>query len=162
MPSASPHQLRSLLDSKKLRFVLAGLLNTLIDFAVFNALLHAFGAKLWLANLCSTTVAMIVSFTINKHAVFADRNRYSYRQFMAFVLVTALGVWGLQTLVIVSLTYLLQPIGRAALGTAAGRWLIPNVAKGIATVLSAIWNYLWYDRLVFVGNVKKVRLSAWI
>jgi len=39
---------------------------------------------------------------------------------------------------------------------------VPNVAKAVATVGSAIWNYLWYDRVIFTGQQKKTDIVEWM
>lgn len=164
MQKAAADQILSLLSGKQLRFIVAGLLNTLIDFTVFNIVLHVFDAKIWLANVCSTTIAMIISFAINKNIVFGDRKRFSHLQFTTFILITAIGLWGIQTLAIVGINSVLNIL---ASGTAHAskdstliRWVIPNIAKGVATIISAIWNYFWYDRVIFAH--KNVDLSEWM
>jgi putative flippase GtrA len=107
---------------------------------------------------------MVVSFAINKNAVFGDGKRYSPQQFVAFVIVTAVGLWGLQTIIVVGMNNILRlTIVKAAHSTgnsATIRWIIPNVAKGVATIISAIWNYFWYDRVIFAK--KDVSLSEWM
>lgn len=164
MGTSYAHHLRAAITSKQLRFIVAGLLNTFIDFAVFNFVLHVFDAKIWVANICSTSIAMVVSFALNKKAVFGDKKHYSHQQFIAFVIVTAAGLWGLQTLTVVGLSNFLKQtiIGtqRSTNSDTAISWLIPNLAKGAATIVSAVWNYFWYDRVIFTQ--KHSKLSEWM
>lgn len=158
------HRFRSFFMSKQIRFIAAGLLNTAVDFSVFNVALHVFSTKIWIANICSTSIAMVVSFAINKKAVFGDGKQYSPQQFAAFVIVTAVGLWGLQTIIVVGMNNILRltivGAARSTGNSAAIRWIIPNVAKGMATIISAIWNYFWYDRVIFAK--KDVSLSEWM
>lgn len=154
--------LRSLLTGKQARFIAAGIFNTVVDFAIFNALIHLFGFKAWTANICSTSVAMVISFVINKKAVFRDGKRFSHTQFAAYIVVTLAGLWGLQTIMIIGVSDTIRPIAQSFLSTSAGRFLIPNIAKAVATVASAVWNYIWYDRVVFNGSSKKADVVEWM
>lgn len=139
----------ALLMDKKTHFVAAGILNTLIDFTIFNFAIHFFGMAPWLANIISTSVAMVISFIINKKAVFRDGRAFNHTQFVAYILVTVAGLWGLQTLAIVGISGVIHPAAHSMLGSNAAKVLVPNIAKAIATVISAVWNYLWYDRVIF-------------
>lgn len=154
--------IKLLFFGKKARFVAAGLLNTVVDFAGFNIGHFVFGLKLWEANILSTTIAMLLSFIINKRLVFGDNRVTRHGQFIAFILVTAIGLWILQTSVIVGVDALLKSVSRTTAHASAAKWLVPNIAKGIATVSSAIWNYFWYDRVIFAQSPKKGKLQEWI
>jgi len=150
-------------DSKKLRFVGAGILNTGIDFAIFNICIFAFGLRPWSANLCSTSIAMAFSFYINKRLVFRDNRTMHRNQFIVFIIVTALGLWVLQTGLVVMLAEPMRQFIRDMLGSGhvASRALAYNISKAIATIATAIWNYFWYDRVVFAGRVPK-SVSDWL
>lgn len=153
---------RSLLTGKQARFIAAGIFNTLVDFAIFNTLIHLFGFKAWVANICSTSVAMAISFVINKKAVFRDGQRFSHLQFGAYIAVTLAGLWGLQTVVIVGISDVLRPAAQSLLSSVSSRFLVPNIAKAVATVCSAVWNYFWYDRVIFNGTPKKTDIVEWM
>jgi len=153
---------RKLLVGKQARFIAAGIFNTVIDFAIFNTLIHAFGFQAWVANICSTSVAMVISFVINKKTVFRDSKRFSHTQFAAYIAVTLAGLWGLQTIVIVGVSDIVRPVAQSFLSSTTVRLLVPNVAKAVATVGSAIWNYLWYDRVIFTGQQKKTDIVEWM
>lgn len=166
MRRLSVSHLRRALTGKKVRFIAVGVLNTLVDFTIFNILIHALGMAPWVANLCSTSVAMVVSFLLNKHAVFKGGRSYSHRQFAAYVLVTAAGLWGLQTAVILVVSGALRPVLHTVTGgnvsAPAMHLLVANIAKATATVLSAIWNYLWYDRVIFAHSSAKSKVTEWM
>jgi len=59
-----------LASSQKVRFGLVGVVNTVVDFIVLNVLVSVVGIAIVPANIVSTTVAMLTSFTLNKKAVF--------------------------------------------------------------------------------------------
>jgi putative flippase GtrA len=130
--------------SQKVRFGLVGVINTAVDFAVLNLLAGVFGLPLFLSNIGSTTVAMLTSFGLNKKAVFPGSSNSGRRQFILFIVVTLIGVWGVQGGVLALVHYLLQPTG----------WqepVIRNLAKLAGICVGLVWNYLMYSRVVFRG-----------
>jgi len=160
----SPLQiLRRTLSSKKIRFMMAGGLNTVVDFASFNLLIFVFGAGFWMANILSTSIAMILSFILNKQAIFKDGTGFKPAQLAAFIAVTATGLWGMQTVAVVGIIHILQPVAHLMLDhtpyASAVHWLVPNVSKALAIVLSAVWNYLWYDRVIFAHTPEAAEIA---
>lgn len=127
---------------EKVRFAMVGSVNTLVDFTILLMLASVIGLPSALANIISTSCALVVSYTLNKKAVFGNTDPHNHRQLAMFIIVTLAGLWGLQTLVIVTVGALLQTISFTSAES-----LI--VAKAVATVASLIWNYLWYSRVVF-------------
>lgn len=128
-------------DSKKLRFGLVGAVNTGVDFAILFLLARVFGLPLVAANMISTSFAMVVSYILNKNAVFKNSDKQGLAVFAAFVTVTLIGLWGIQSVVITLVANLL-----------AGFWsadVVLFAAKILATVASLVWNYIWYSRVIF-------------
>ncbi len=139
------------------KFGAVGLLNTLIDFAIYNVC----GKFLHLApvpsNIISTTVAMAFSFAANRRVVFGRHHGPVFRQAVTFLVATAVGLYLIQT----SIIYLLVHVWPAPLELAvrivrsmgihvfADDFYIRNGAKAIATVFSLTWNYLVYKKVVF-------------
>jgi len=138
------------------KFGLIGILNTLIDFAGYNVLSSVVGLSLVQSNVISTSVAMIFSFAANKKVVFKKNQGSLGKQAALFFVITAFGLYVIQTGTIKILTDVwLTPV---ALGLAAAhamhitghdQFLAKNGAKAIATVLSLSWNYLMYKKVVF-------------
>ena len=126
---------------EKVRFILVGAVNTSIDFIVLFALVDLFGAPTIVANIVSTTVAVAVSYVLNKKAVFGDTDTHNVTQIALFVVVTLTGLWVLQGIIIAVLAPWLQ--------TFVGKNIALFGAKLVATVFSLTWNYLWYSRIVF-------------
>lgn len=133
---------QTILQSEKIRFGLVGAFNTGVDFGVLFILARLMGVPTLVANVVSTTCALIVSYTLNKKAVFRNTDTRNHRQVLLFVVVTLAGLWGVQSVVIMVSTAMLH-------GLIANSGLLLLVTKGIATLFSLVWNYLWYSRVVF-------------
>jgi len=141
------------------KFGLVGILNTLIDFAIFNILTNKkIGWKKIPANLASTTVAMIVSFSLNRGFVFHAGAGNIYLQSLEFFVVTAFGLYVLQSGVI----YLLLEIWQWPVELVwkivcllkldrfmSHEFVRKNSAKAAATLVSLTWNYLMFSFIVF-------------
>jgi len=134
----------------KIRFIAVGVLNTAVDFGVFNLLLLAFKVQPVLASIISTTIAMIVSFLLNRSFVFKRGGTFSGREALEFFAVTIAGLWVVQSLVISQVGGLLH-----GMLFTSEVWASDDIAKVIAIGASTVWNYLWYSRLVFATKEKE-------
>ena len=138
------------------KFGVVGVLNTLIDFSIFNLLSGLLRFGILQANIVSTTLAMIFSFSANKKMVFKPGKGSFVRQAVIFFAVTAFGLYVLQLGTIKLLTDIwLAPI---SIGLAVAhfvgivghdQFLAKNGAKAAATVVSLVWNYVMYKKVVF-------------
>lgn len=126
---------------EKIRFVIVGGANTALDFLLLF-LFTGLGINKIVANYLSTTIALIFSFFANKEFTFKNKSKNAKKQFALFLVVTLIGLWAIQPLVIWISSELLEPY-------ITNNELNLFVAKLIATVASLIWNYLLYSRLVF-------------
>lgn len=144
--------------TEKARFVLVGCINTAIDFIVFNVLLAFLGQSIYLANILSTLTAMIASVFLNKGFVFKQGFKVSARETTLFMAVTLTSLWGVQNLVIFLLTHQFpEPLNTIAhtihgYGTTeffSVSFLRDNGAKVAATVVSLMWNFVFYKYVVF-------------
>jgi putative flippase GtrA len=139
------------------KFGVVGAANTLIDFLLYNILSSFVGLSLVQANAISTTIAMSFSFAANKKVVFTHPKTGSlFRQTVLFFGVTAFGLYVLQTGTIKLLTDIwLAPValglGVAHMANINGhdQFIIKNLAKAAATVVSLTWNYIMYKKVVF-------------
>jgi putative flippase GtrA len=140
------------------KFGIVGILNTGIDFALFNVIGHFANLTPVLANLISTTCAMGFSFAANKTMVFARKEGSLIKQAAVFYIVTAFGLYVLQTGTIHILTHVWTgPVNTVVtlshtLGLShylTDRFIANNSAKAAGTILSLTWNYLTYKRIVF-------------
>ena len=128
-------------SSQKMRFMMVGGFNTLLDFGLLF-LLKSFGLPVITANILSTTIAFCFSFFANKKFTFRSTTKKIYRQIILFIIATLFGLWVLQTIVISVAYPLLQSLE-------VTDEIALLIAKLIATVVSLIWNYLLYSRVVF-------------
>lgn len=132
----------SIKNKKQLeRFAAVGIINTVLDFGllfVFTSL----GLPVGVANIFSTSIAFIFSFFANKNYTFKSTDANVAREMILFVIVTLVGLWVLQTIIIhLMLPFLGEIFHSSSIGLLA--------AKLLATGISLIWNYILYDKLVF-------------
>lgn len=127
--------------AEKFRFALVGGFNTALDFGILFGL-TALGVDKIAANYVSTSVAFVFSFFANKTFTFKAKTGNARREFITFIIVTLFGLWVLQPIIIVGVMTL-----TASLDVADSAKLIG--AKLVATIVSLIWNYFMYSRVVF-------------
>src|ERR1700757_4897596 len=90
---------------EKIRFAMVGIVNTIVDFGIFLSLASLFHVPTILANVISTSCALAVSYLLNKKAVFGNTDTHNYRQISLFIVVTLTGLWLIQSVVIVQVSY---------------------------------------------------------
>jgi putative flippase GtrA len=122
------------------RFALVGVVNTLIDLVLFTVLTGA-GLGVLVANTVSTSAGMAFSFVVNRAWSFGSE-RPARETVVPFLAVTLVGLWVLHPIII---------FGTAAVGRHFGHdgdevlWL----GKLAAIAVGLVWNFTWYDRVVF-------------
>lgn len=128
-------------SSQKVRYIIVGIINTIIDFSLLF-FLKSLGLPAIPSNVISTTCAFCFSFFANKKYTFKSSGGNLVREVVSFIVVTLFGLWVLQTIVISLIT-----------ASLAGFDLPDNIvllgAKLVATVVSMVWNYVLYSRFVF-------------
>lgn len=127
--------------AQKIRFGIVGLANTALDF-ILLFLLVGLGLDKIPANYISTGISFIFSFFVNKKFTFKSTTGNAKKQFAIFLVVTMVGLWVIQPLVIAGVAAVLA-------GTGWSSSVILFAAKVVATGASLVWNYLFYSRLVF-------------
>jgi putative flippase GtrA len=155
------------------RYLTVGAANTALDYVLFIALTKALRIPLdwvWTAKVASGTVAISISFYLNRRWVFRAGGG-SIGQAVRFVTTTAVGVYGIQT----SLTHVFASyypqVGKALYDALAltgptdafksvltEALVIKTVAFAIATVPTVAFNFLMYRLWVFPNK----RASAWM
>ena len=126
--------------AEKFRFALVGGFNTALDFGLLF-LFVSLGFDKIVANYISTSIAFVFSFFANKTFTFRATGD-ARREFITFVTITLFGLWVLQPIIITGVTALTAPLDISESATLVG-------AKLIATIVSLIWNYIMYSRVVF-------------
>lgn len=132
------------------RFAVVGVINTLVDVPVF-VLLHSAGLTVLTANIISTSLALIVSLLLNYRYTFQGRSITRLRIGLYF-LVTLVGIWILQPLVINGLLALNMHFGALTFltnRTGHVKQVTSLFAKLGSLAVSLVWNYSWYNRVVF-------------
>jgi putative flippase GtrA len=122
-------------------FCLIGGLNTLLDIGLFLALQQQ-GMPIVPANILSTSAALLMSYALNKRFTFGASGQ-SNRAFIPFVVVTLVGLWLLQPVVI-------YVVGQGLTAFTHDHELLRNLAgKLAATAVTMVWNYVLYKKYVF-------------
>lgn len=141
------------------KFGLIGVLNTTIDFVIFNILSSKkVGWGKIPANIVSTTCAMIFSYIFNKSYVFDAAGGNVALQVAMFFAITMFGLYVIQNVVIWFLTEVWTLIPDIAFRIVRlihldkifkKDFVYKNSAKVIATLFSLTWNFLMYSNFVF-------------
>jgi len=130
------------------KFVIVGVINTGIDFAVLNALLFSTkiysGRWLILFNSISFSAAVINSYFLNKYWTFKSQNveDSKAKQFSQFLIISSIGI-SINDAIVYGLATFTSPL----FGFSAQMWT--NVAKLFATAASMVWNFIGYKFIVF-------------
>jgi putative flippase GtrA len=150
--------IKKALNTESIRFATIGALNTFIDFTILNILVSGLGFERIPANVVSASTAMIFSYFANRHLVFRSQSRQYHKQMTLFIAGTLFGIYVLQNGTIYLLTEVwLWPVNLAvSLATHLGLnrdvsrdFIITNSAKIAATLVSMVWNYIYYKKVVF-------------
>ena len=143
------------LASQIAKFGVVGIINTGIDFAVLNILIHTTGiySGVWLLvfNTISFGIAVINSYFMNKYWAFGTGGSVQTAEVSKFITVSLIGL-ALNTLVVYVLgTFFILSFRLSVLAPftelAAGLWA--NLAKLAATAISLVWNFIGYKLFVF-------------
>lgn len=136
-------------DLKLVIFSLIGVFNTLFDMVLY-VLINSVTHSILIANISATSAALIGSYFLNSRLTFKSK-KWTFKSFALFVAVTIFGLWFLQTAVI----YLISP-GVELIPEALWRLFGPleTVAKivapkVVATVVTFVWNFMWYNKVIF-------------
>ncbi|GGK31093.1 hypothetical protein GCM10010124_24920 [Pilimelia terevasa] len=137
-----PAKLRTI-GPEAARFLIVGLLNTVVNFAVFNALIFTvFGNGQLKANVAATAVATVMSYLMNRHWTYQHRPRsQKRREFTLFVFFNLAGL-AIELLVLFGVKY---GLGLTAI-------LAINAAKVLGLVLGTVFRFWAYRTFVFIGT----------
>ncbi len=113
-------------------FGLIGVINTLVDIGSFS-LMVMLGVPYLPATFVSTSLGLLTSFTLNRRYTFAAPG-----SLVRFLVVTLIGLWVLQPLIIGGITALTSHSHMATIA-----------AKVVATAVTMVWNFIWYRHVVF-------------
>jgi len=135
----------ALRHAEKIRFSLVGGANTALDFGILFVLVFL-GLDKIVSNFISTSVAFCFSFFVNKSFTFKSTSGSAKKQFILFLIITLIGLWVLQPLIISGVEVLLND---SAFTTPT----ILLIGKLAATAVTLVWNYVLYSKYVFKKDV---------
>ena len=139
--------LKKLKNSQEFWFAAIGGLNTILDFVILFGLTYL-GISSLIANVFSTGITFINSFSLNKKITFksvSKNKKELVREMTLFIIVTLFGLWIIQGVII----FLTLPFFESILKNQKISLLI---SKLIATTFSLIWNFILYKKVVFNKN----------
>lgn len=125
-------KLKGLLDAKLLKFLLVGVVNTLVGTAIMFGLYNLAGCGYWVSSAANYVLTSILSFFLNKYFTFRNREN-SWRQVLRFAVNIA---------VCYGIAYgVAKPLCRLILQD-AGKTVRDNVSMLVGMVLFTGLNYL--------------------
>ena len=143
--------LKKLWDYKKIRYLCIGSFNSLVDITILNTLVFVGHLSVLIANVCSVSVGITVSYFLNHFLVFRHQNKPRYKSFIKFFIVTGASVIVIQTIIIDLSRPLYADFTRNIHGisTPLQGKISLNLPKITAILIGMIWNYFFYSRLIF-------------
>lgn len=124
--------LRPLFDAKLWKFLLVGVVNTLVGMGIMFGLYNLAGCSYWVSSAANYVLTSILSFFLNKHFTFQNRERSAGQvaRFAANIAVCYLIAYGMAK------PLCLRWLANAAAGTR------DNIAMLVGMVLFTGLNYL--------------------
>ena len=157
------HAVRKLAKHRISLFAIVGVINTLVDLVLLNLLRIAThtttdqSSKLIVLNIISASTVALLSFYLNRRFVFKAHNTKGH-MIVPFLLITLSGIFILQSLVIKFSLHSFDPVARFFMNLGQHLPIIKNfsfnfyeanIAKVCATAASMVWNYSWYQKVIF-------------
>ena len=128
------------------KFVVVGVLNTLVDFGVLNLLIAIFSVATGIGYAIFKSISFIVavanSFAWNKYWTFESHKKTDYYEVLSFLAVSVVGFF--INVISASVVVNFVPI---LFGLSSVVWA--NVGALTGTILAFTWNFLGYKLFVF-------------
>lgn len=149
-------------------FAVVGIINTLVDIILLNILrviTHTTTdqkGKLIVLNICSASTVALLSFYLNRKYVFKAHQTRNH-MFGPFLAITLSSIFVLQSLVIAFTLHSFDPLANVVMDLVQNlhipffkdfsfNFYEANIAKVCATGASMVWNYVWYNKVIFKKN----------
>ncbi|MGH7195745.1 MAG: GtrA family protein [Candidatus Saccharimonadales bacterium] len=140
------------------RYIFFGAFSTAADFAILNLCVYVLHVPIVWANLLSISASLLAGYATNQKLVFRNSEARTKRHFIYYVIVTLIGLYGLQSGVLVLLSH--YPLAQNAISGFVATTIThapigpieANIAKLLATIASSIWGFIACKKLVFVYN----------
>ncbi|MEN6460090.1 MAG: glycosyltransferase, partial [Syntrophomonas sp.] len=131
-----------------LKFGATGVLNTLIDFGVFNLLVAITGItsgwEVGLLNGIALALAATNSYVFNRNWTFNTNREYQNEQVQRFIIATLIGMF-INSSIVTAVSAFITWVPVSAL-------IILNGGKLLGAAASSTWNFLTYRNLVFKAS----------
>lgn len=151
--------IKRLITFRIARFMMVGVGNAALSFWLLNICFYVLHQSKIMSGVISTSCALLLSFVMNRHFVFADKSSRAHKQLPAFVIVTVSGTIILNLVYILSLnllkehevgiTHAIDSLFHLHL---SANFIDINLSTVIGAAVAMIWNYNGYRRYVFNGN----------
>ena len=123
--------------------------NTLFDLALY-VVVYNLTKSVIIANILATSAALIGSYFLNSKLTFKSK-QWTFNSFALFIAVTVFGLWVLQTSVIYLITPFLSHVPEQ-IWRLTGQFehttkvIVPKI---LATAVTFVWNFVWYNKVIF-------------
>ncbi len=131
---------------RQIKFAIVGVVNTLVDFVVFNLLAGMLGFTVLSASLIAYSCGIATSFVFNRNWTFADRLTGSGRALILRFIGTNLLGLSINTVIVTLAVNGLTDLTELSDG------LVLALAKVLATTGTLVVNYTLMHRWVFVAG----------
>lgn len=138
------------------RFGMVGVLNTVIDFTLYNMLTAVFHIMATPAGLISGSVAMVNSFIFNQRFTFRAK-QVEPRRIAYFFIITGFGVYVMRPIILTFFTkawlwpsHLAYDLARTAHLPFSADFVRNNLAFVMVICIVWFYNYIMYKKFVFV------------
>lgn len=138
-------KISSFVDEKLLKFILVGIINTIIGAGVMFIMFNVFNFTYWTSSACNYIVGGIVSFFLNKFFTFKN-NKKSVAQVIFFILNLAVCYF----IAYVLAKYMVYKIFNNFADKIKG-----NIAMFVGMCLYTVLNYIGQRLFVFTENRSK-------
>lgn len=117
---------------EKIRFLIVGGFNTVLDFAIFGLLANVLGVDKVISNIISTAICVTISFILNFKFVWKSEKSIKSTA-IGFLVVSLFSAWVVQSIVITVVSAILGNSGIANL-----------IAKAFGSATGMVTNYFGY------------------
>ncbi|HEX8390069.1 MAG TPA: GtrA family protein [Candidatus Saccharimonadales bacterium] len=141
------------------RFMGSGIVATTTDYLILNGLAILLHVPPVLANTASGAVSSFVSYKVNKHVVFEDRMHGRVKTLILYAVIIGSGIVVIQNGLIhlisgniaLAIAKFIEPaLYLVHLNNLSETFVSLNIAKVIASLVAALWNYFMLRRFVFI------------
>ncbi|HUC89425.1 MAG TPA: GtrA family protein [Patescibacteria group bacterium] len=151
--------IKKILAFRVSRFVLVGVANTAINFAILNLAFYGLHQTKLTSSFIATGCAVIFSFIMNRNFVFQDKSR-SMQKLALFIILTASGVMLVQNSIYalgillfhghtLGISNVIHGLIRIRL---SDTFIDVNLSNLVASLGVMVWNYNGYRLFVFKGE----------